>query len=265
MALLSDNFSESEKRFLVQYIKRENPPIPFDEIIIRLNLGEPIDYILGYTYFYGLKIEVSKDTLIPRPETEELVELILNENQTRSGLKILDIGTGSGCIALALKSNLVNAEVTALDVSDAALEITQRNSVQLDLNINFIPLDILNEHLWSQLANYDIIVSNPPYIPQEEKKDMTSSVVDYEPHLALFVENDPLIFYKQILKFATSHLYADGLVYFETSQTIQLEECEGFQIEKRKDLSGNWRFLKCVSTTLFLEEVKPFIIVNRKA
>jgi release factor glutamine methyltransferase len=249
VALLSDNFSDSEKRFLLQYIEKENPSIPFEEIISRINQGEPIDYILGYTYFYGLKIEVSKDTLIPRPETEELVEFILNENQTRSGLKILDIGTGSGCIALALKSNLVNAEVTALDVSNNAIEIAQRNTVQLDLNVNFIHLDILNENLWSQLANYDIIVSNPPYIPQEEKTDMTTSVLDYEPHLALFVENDPLIFYKQILKFATFHLNPKGLVYFETSQTIQLEEYEGFQIEKRKDLSGNWRFLKCVSNS----------------
>ncbi len=247
MASLSDNFSESEKRFLLQYIEKENPTIPFDEIINRLNLGEPIDYILGYTYFYGLKIEVSKDTLIPRPETEELVEFILNENQTRSGLKILDIGTGSGCIALALKSKLVDAEATALDLSAAALDIAHKNSVYLNLNINFIQLDILNEHLWSKLANYDIIVSNPPYITQEEKKDMTSSVLDYEPHLALFVENDPLIFYKQILKLATSHLHPWGLVYFETSQTIQLEESSAFQIEKRKDLSGNWRFLKCIS------------------
>lgn len=246
MALLSDIFSESEKSFLLQYIEKENPAIPLDEIVLRLNQGEPIDYILGYTYFYGLKIEVSKDTLIPRPETEELVEFILNENQTRSGLKILDIGTGSGCIALALKSKLVDTEVTAIDVSGAAVEIAQKNSVHLDLNINFIQLDILNEHLWSKLANYDIIVSNPPYIAQEEKKDMTSSVLDYEPHLALFVENDPFIFYKQILKLATSYLYPNGLVYFETSQTIQLEEFSAFQIEKRKDLSENWRFLKCI-------------------
>lgn len=247
MALLSDNFSKSEKRFLLQYIEKENLTIPFDEIITRLNQGEPIDYILGYTYFYGLKIEVSKDTLIPRPETEELVELILNENQTRSGLKILDIGTGSGCIALALKSKLVNVEITALDVSIGALEIAQKNSDYLDLNINFIQLDMLNENLWSQLTNYDIIVSNPPYIPQEEKKDMTTSVLDYEPHLALFVENDPLLFYKKILKFATSHLSPKGLVYFETSQTIQLGEYESFHIEKQKDLSGNWRFLRCDS------------------
>ncbi len=249
MALLSDNFSESEKSFLLRYIERENPTTPFDEIISRLNLGEPVDYILGYTYFYGLKIEVSKDTLIPRPETEELVELILKENQTRSGLKVLDIGTGSGCIALALKSKLLDAEVTALDVSSAALEIAQKNSVHLDLNINLLQLDMLNKKQWSQLGNYDIIVSNPPYIPQEEKKDMTTSVLDYEPHLALFVENDPFIFYKQILKFATSHLHPKGLVFFETSQTIQLEEYQGFQIEKQKDLSGNWRFLKCVKTS----------------
>lgn len=242
---LNSNFTPGEKKFLERYIAAESPSISHEDIERRLNLGEPIDYILGYTYFYGLKIEVSKDTLIPRPETEELVELILNENQPRSGLKILDIGTGSGCIALALKSKLVDAEITALDVSYPALEIAQKNFSQLDLDIDFIPLDILNEKLWSQLANYDIIVSNPPYIPQEEKHDMTASVLDYEPHLALFVENDPLVFYKQILKFASSHLNSEGLVYFETSQTIQLEGYEGFQVEKRKDLSGNWRFLKC--------------------
>lgn len=245
MALLSDNFSESEKKFLYQYIEKENPSLDFNEIISRLNEGEPIDYILGYTYFYGLKIEVSKDTLIPRPETEELVELILKENQTKTGLKILDIGTGSGCIALALKYKLINAEITAIDVSKEALEIATENSNQLGLYINFIQLDILDEQLWTQLTNYDIIVSNPPYIPLEEKNEMTASVLDYEPHLALFVEKDPLIFYKQILKFATSHLNPNGLVYFETSQTIQLEEYESFQIEKIKDLSGNWRFLKC--------------------
>lgn len=245
MALLSDIFSESEKRFLLQYIEKENPTIPFVEIITRLNLGEPIDYILGYTYFYGLKIEVSEDTLIPRPETEELVELIVNENKTKSGLKILDIGTGSGCIALALKSKLVNAEVSAIDVSSAALEIAKRNSSQLDLNINYIQLDILNYNRWSQLDNFDIIVSNPPYIPIHEKEEMTASVLNYEPHLALFVENDPLIFYRKILEFASHYLNRDGRVYFETSQTLQLEEFENFRIEKKKDLSGNWRFLKC--------------------
>ena len=244
---LNASYSSDEIRFLEQYIVREKPLLSDSEISARLNCGEPIDYILGYTYFYGLKIEVSKDTLIPRPETEELVELIFNANQTRSGLKILDIGAGSGCIALALKSKLAEAEVTALDVSHAALEIAKKNSSHLNLNINFIQQDILNENLWSQLANYDIIVSNPPYISLEEKNGMTPSVLDYEPHMALFVENDPLTFYKQILKFASSHLHPNGYVYFETSQTIQLEEYEGFQIEKRRDLSGNWRFLKCIS------------------
>lgn len=214
-------------------------------IIQRLNEGEPIDYILGYTYFYGLKVLVSKDTLIPRPETEELVEIILKENLKKTKLKILDIGTGSGCIALALKSKLADAEITAIDVSNAALEIAHKNSRVLGLDINFILLDILNEQLWPKLGSYDIIVSNPPYIPQAEESDMTSSVLDYEPHLALFVEKDSLVFYKQILKFAQAHLHSTGIVYFETSQSIQLEEFDGFQIEKKRDLSGNWRFLKC--------------------
>lgn len=242
---LNNRYSESEKKFLYQYLDREKPKLDIDCIIQRLNAGEPIDYILGYTYFYGLRIEVSKGTLIPRPETEELVELVLSENQSKVGLKILDIGTGSGCIALTLKSKLTHAEASAIDISSAALEIAKRNSNQLDIDINFIQLDILNENLWSQLDNFDIIVSNPPYISINEKEDLRSSVLDFEPHLALFVENDPLIFYKKILKFASSHLNSNGLIYFETSQSIQLEEYSGFQIEKRKDLSGNWRFLKC--------------------
>ena len=252
MAVLSDIFSESEKRFLLQYIKKENPAIPLDEIILRLNQGEPIDYILGYTYFYGLKIEVNKDTLIPRPETEELVELILNENQTRSGLKILDIGTGSGCIALALKSKLVDTEVTAIDVSGVAIEIAQKNSVHLDLNINFIQLDILNEHLWSKLANYDIIVSNPPYIAQEEKKHMTSSVLDYEPHLALFVDDsDALLFYRKIAELAKKNLKENGKLYFEINQylgkeTVELLENLGFNdVVLKKDIYGNDRIIQC--------------------
>jgi len=215
------------------------------DIIQRLNEGEPIDYILGYTYFYGLKVLVSKDTLIPRPETEELVEIIVDENLQKTQLKILDIGTGSGCIALALKSKLADAEVTAIDVSNPALEMARKNSRVLGLDINFISLDILDEQLWSHLGSYDIIVSNPPYISMAEKNDMTSSVLDYEPHLALFVDHEPLIFYRQILKFAHAHLHFTGIVYFETSQSIQLEEFGGFQIEKRRDLSGNWRFLKC--------------------
>lgn len=245
MASLSDNFSESEKRFLLQYIAKEKTTIPFDEIISRLNQGEPIDYILGYTYFYGFKIWVDQNTLIPRPETEELVELIINENKHRDSLHILDIGTGSGCIALALKSQLANNSLTAIDVSTSALDLARKNAEFHDLNIDFIPIDVLNEDEWSKLGQYDIIVSNPPYIPQKEKKDMISSVIDYEPHLALFVGNDPFIFYKQILKLATSHLQPNGLVYFETSQTNQLDSYQGFMIEKIKDLSENWRFLKC--------------------
>lgn len=245
MAELSSNFTDSEKRFLLQYIEKEKSSIPLDEIISRLNQGEPIDYILGYTYFYGLKIGVNSHTLIPRPETEELVELIINENISKDSMKILDIGTGSGCIALALKYNLPTSTITAIDVSQEAIEKAKENSKNLNLEIDFKLVNILDESQWNQLGEYDIIVSNPPYISVEEKKDMSDSVLDFEPHLALFVEQDPLIFYKKILEFAKTHLSKNGKVYFETSQLNQLEEFKGYDIKKIKDLSGNWRFLKC--------------------
>lgn len=246
MLELNSNFTDSEKRFLLQYIEKENSSILLDEIITRLNQGEPIDYILGYIYFYGLKIGVNSHTLIPRPETEELVELIINENKSKDNLKILDIGTGSGCIALALKKNLPTSQISGIDISQEAIEKAKQNAVNLNLEIDFKQVDILDKSLWNNLGEYDIIVSNPPYISVEEKKEMSNSVLDFEPHLALFVEQDPLIFYKKILEFAKTHLAEKGLVYFETSQLTQLEEYPNFQIKKIKDLSENWRFLKCI-------------------
>lgn len=246
METLNNLYSDSEKRFLLQYIEKENSSILLDEIITRLNLGEPIDYIIRYTYFYGLKISVNSHTLIPRPETEELVELIINENKSKDNLKILDIGTGSGCIALALKKNLPTSQITAIDISKEAIEKAKQNAVNLNLEIDFKQVDILDKSLWNNLGEYDIIVSNPPYISVEEKNEMSNSVLDFEPHLALFVEQDPLIFYKKILEFATTHLSEKGQVYFETSQLTQLEEYPNFQIKKIKDLSENWRFLKCI-------------------
>jgi release factor glutamine methyltransferase len=244
---LNNTFSDSEKRFLLQYIEKEKLEIPFDEIITRLNSGEPIDYILGYTYFYGLKVRVNKDTLIPRPETEELVELIIEENKSRNNLRIIDIGTGSGCIALALKKNIPTAEITAIDISETAIQKAKENAQNTGLEIDFKLVNILDKTQWNLLDQFDIIVSNPPYISQDEKTEMSNSVLDFEPHLALFVEEDILIFYKKIMEFASSHLTENGTVYFETSQLKQLEEYPGFEIKKIKDLSGNWRFLKCKS------------------
>lgn len=241
---LNHLYSDSEKNFLLQYIEKEYPVLPLEEVILRLNQGEPIDYILGYTYFYGLKIRVNTSVLIPRPETEELVEWIIQENKQKENLKILDIGTGSGCIALALKENLLNSILTAIDLSENALEVARKNAIENNVLLDIQKLDILNEDEWPNLGQFDLIVSNPPYIRFNEKATMSPSVLDYEPHGALFVENDPLIFYKKILEFSQEHLHKDGLVYFETSQFQQLLDYDGFQIERRMDLSGNWRFLK---------------------
>lgn len=249
-SLLSTLYSESEKKFLLQYLRRERPGSDYGDIIARLNKGEPIDYILGYTYFYGLKIYVDSSTLIPRPETEELVALIVEENKHRSHLKIVDIGTGSGCIAVALSQHLHTSYISAWDISPAAIEKAKENADAYSVNIDFQCRDICSETLLEVETLFDIIVSNPPYIPEYELSSLSPSVLDYEPRTALIAEKDPLIFYRKILDFARTHLSAEGRVYFETSQVIQLESYPGFQIEKIKDMSGNWRFLKCVKLSV---------------
>jgi release factor glutamine methyltransferase len=242
---ISKIYSPSEANFLFNYIHREKLEIGIEVIAHRLNQNEPIDYILGYTYFYDVKINVDTSTLIPRPETEELVEMILQENKSRSDLRILDIGTGSGCIAIALAKNLNSPSITAIDVSESALSLCQKNAFENNVQIDFIKNDILNQDNWLD-GNYDIIVSNPPYISRKEADKLNVSVKNFEPGIALFVEDeDPLLFYKEILGFAKSRLHKNGLVYFETHQDYQLNEFSGFQIKSIKDMSGSLRFLKC--------------------
>jgi release factor glutamine methyltransferase len=242
---ISKIYSPSEANFLFNYIHREKVEIGIEVIAHRLNQNEPIDYILGYTYFYDVKINVDTSTLIPRPETEELVEMILQENKSRSDLRILDIGTGSGCIGIALAKNLNSPSITAIDVSESALSICQKNAFENNVQIDFIKNDILNQDNWLE-GNYDIIVSNPPYISRKEADKLNASVKNFEPGIALFVEDeDPLLFYKEILGFAKRRLHKNGLVYFETHQDYQLNEFSGFQIKSIKDMSGNLRFLKC--------------------
>ena len=172
----------------------------------------PVQYLLGKTNFYGLDFEVNENVLIPRPETEELVEWIINENSNRDKskkLKILDIGTGSGCIAVSLAKNLPDAEVCAIDVSKKALEIAKRNAANNNVEVIFILQDILE--LEELKYNFDIIVSNPPYVRNLEKQEIKKNVLEYEPHLALFVEdNDALIFYRKIASLAQKSLFENG-------------------------------------------------------
>lgn len=217
----------------------------------RLLKQEPIQYILGKTTFYDLSLRVTPATLIPRPETEELVAWVLSDWKTSTQtIKAVDIGTGSGCIALALKSNLPKLAITAIDVSLEALEVVRFNSENLNLPIETLQLDILKDSLPKN--NLDFIVSNPPYVCETEKSVMRANVLEYEPDLALFVaDTDPLIFYRRILELANFSVKEEGSVYFEINERfaedtiIMAKELGWGSIEVRKDIFGRDRMLRC--------------------
>jgi release factor glutamine methyltransferase len=221
-------------------------------ILADLQQEKPIQYIIGEAWFYGLQFEVNENTLIPRPETEELVEWILNSPITHhpSPITILDIGTGTGCIPISLKANLPQANVSAIDVSEKALEVAKRNAVSNKVEINFIQTNILEVEDLNQ--HFDVIVSNPPYVRNLEKEEIKKNVLDYEPHLALFVEDtDALLFYRKIAQLALKNLAPNGLLFFEINQylgkeTVELLENLGFKnIELKKDMYGNDRMIRC--------------------
>ena len=221
----------------------------FNQIIKELKQQKPLQYVLGETTFFGLNFKVNENVLIPRPETEELVDWILQENTLQSPT-ILDIGTGSGCIAISLKKNIPNATVFALDISEKALELAQENARLNQSQIHFLHRDILNNTL-EDLPQFDIIVSNPPYIRELEKQQMHNNVLEHEPHLALFVTNEnPLIFYDKISSLAREKLQKEGLLFFEINQYLGTEmqnllQKKSFsEIEIRKDLNQNERMLK---------------------
>ena len=215
----------------------------------RLKQNEPIQYVLGKTEFYGLPFKVNNHVLIPRPETEELVDWILKSNDKAESVNILDIGTGSGCIAIALAKKMPNNTVYALDVSDAALKVAQENAELNEVDINFIAEDILKVD--SMDVKFNIIVSNPPYVREQEKEQMQANVVDYEPHEALFVKNnDALLFYRAIAVMAKENLHEGGALYFEINEflgeeTKSLLSDSGFsKVELKKDMSGKDRMIK---------------------
>ncbi len=219
-------------------------------ILERLKNNEPIQYILGKAYFYDLEFIVSPDVLIPRPETEELVDKIIKENNTKGNLNILDIGTGSACIAVTLSINLSNANVAAYDISEKALNIAKQNAAKHKANIKPEVKDILKTQNTHEKTKFDIIVSNPPYVTKKEADLMRKNVLDYEPHLALFVENDkPLLFYKAICNYAKLNLKKGGSLYFEINEAygndiVELCQTFGFKnITLYKDLSGKNRIV----------------------
>ncbi len=225
----------------------------WSSILEQLKKEIPIQYILGVTHFYGLEFEVNSAVLIPRPETEELVDWIIQKSKIKnqkSKLKILDIGTGSGCIAIALAKNLPNAQVFALDVSEQALATAKTNAEKNQVQLSFIHQSILETLDLGQ--QFDIIVSNPPYVRELEKLEIKKNVLDNEPHLALFVEdNDALIFYRKIAQLAQKNLNPQGQLYFEINQYLGQEMLDllremGFKnSELRQDIYGNDRMIQC--------------------
>jgi release factor glutamine methyltransferase len=222
--------------------------------IKRLLKHEPVQYVLNEAWFCGLKLYVDKNVLIPRPETEELVEWIISGCKFPiDQLSILDIGSGSGCIAIALKRRLGKATVWSCDISNEALEVARKNSVMLGVDVNFIELDFLQEEQREKLPSFDIIVSNPPYIAFHEKKEMLPNVLQYEPAAALFVpDNNALVFYKAIADFGKSHLTKNGIIYTEINEslaeaTASLFQQNAYTTEIKKDMQGKERMIKAIS------------------
>ena len=281
--LILENFHQIKRIDLAlnpQMEMNDKQLLYWERVLADLKKQKPIQYILGETEFYGLPFLVNENTLIPRPETEELVELIIKQNskseippepkvngaKLNSKLKILDIGTGSGCIAIALKKNLPNSEVFAIDISEEALETAKKNAQINQVEIHFIQADILKINNLEQLptsnpkletlnpkleTQFDIIVSNPPYVRNLEKQEINPNVLEYEPHLALFVEDeDALLFYRKIAQLALKSLSPNGRLYFEINQylgkeTVELIESFGFKnVVLHKDIYGNDRMIE---------------------
>ena len=265
---LADLFSEREIKMLLKYavaerfqlddtqllllnemLLSESDLLYFRNVIKRLKHNEPAQYIFENTHFYGLELKVDSRALIPRPETEELVQWV-KESYIENNPKILDLCTGSGCIALALKSAFLNSEVLGIDVSTEAIALARENAILTGLNVDFEESDVLNNDL-KKYYRFDCWVSNPPYIPLMDKLNMKENVLLFEPHLALFVENeDPLLFYRKIGEKAILNLINEGYLFLEIHELyaipiIELLQSQGFvNIQLRKDLQGKDRMIR---------------------
>jgi release factor glutamine methyltransferase len=232
----------------------------YRQYFARLADATPVQYVLGHAWFMGQRFRVNEDVLIPRPETEELVSWIIDEDalvrrEAAGGrrqdvsLTIIDIGTGSGCIPIMLEKNIPGADIHGIDISADALAVARANATSLEASVKFHKIDILDESQWSTLPMANIIVSNPPYVPLSDKQSMSAHVLDHEPHLALFVpDEDPLLFYRTIIQFAEKKLKPGGLIFFETHHELasKLMLMAGGKSELRKDMSGKDRMVKIV-------------------
>lgn len=257
---ISDWVFENETG-LKKWERRENKNIQLKENVEKkiendlqqLLIHKPVQYVLNEAWFYKMKFFVDENVLIPRPETEELIEWIINDFKKEKGSKptnILDIGTGSGCIPIALKKELPCLNITTIDVSKKALSVAKKNAENLKAKIDFLIIDFLNENDWKPLQIYDTIVSNPPYIPIAEKEILSKNVTGFEPGIALFVENkDPFIFYKKIAEFSEKHLKETGKIYVEVHEEYAKDvkaifESSGYETEIKKDIYRKERMLK---------------------
>ena len=256
---IMENITGSNKTERMLY---KNAVLTNDEEIKLLNYTErllqhePVQYVLNESWFSGSKFYVDKNVLIPRPETEELVEwFITNYIHSTDHLKIIDIGTGSGCIPISLKRKIRTAEIWACDISPGALDVAKRNAASSGTDITFIQLDFLDKEQWLQLPCFDIIISNPPYVPEKDKKEMNSNVLHYEPANALFVpDNDSLVFYKAIAAFGTTHLNKYGSIYTEIHEnsgnaTIDVFQAAGYIAELKKDMQNKDRMIKATTSS----------------
>ena len=239
------------KNILGEGLLSEDQVAELQSIIKRIEEGEPLQYILENAHFYGLDLFVDERVLIPRPETEELVYWILQDHKKEKFLKVLDIGTGSGCIPLSLKKERPDWVISALDASEGALEVAAKNAHKLDLHIHFLHLDFLDRDTWTSLPFFDLIVSNPPYIPRKEMGLMPSNVVRYEPDMALFVANEqPLIFYERIARFGQDKLSSNGAIYVELNEynagevRAVFEKAGYTEVVVQKDMQGKARMLR---------------------
>jgi len=258
MAILFDHFVALKRHEILSGSARrisESELLKIHFACKELLKQRPIQYIIGTAWFYGEAFKVTEAVLIPRQETEELCDWIIKDSNAaykkEPGLSILDIGTGSGCIAITLKKNIKNASVSALDISAEALKVARENAASLNVDINFLEADILKNDQWP-VGHFDIIVSNPPYVRELEKELMKPNVLDHEPHLALFVDNDaPLVFYEAIARFALKSLTENGKLYFEINESLENEmklllETLGFsQLEFKKDMNNKFRMVRC--------------------
>lgn len=221
-------------------------------ILEELKTGIPLQYILQIADFYGHRFIVKPGVLIPRPETEELVDWIIKEirSNTLSKLNLVDIGTGTGCIPISIKIKHPESNITGIDISEVALAVAKENAVSLHADVQFIKGDILNDGMMFNPHSFDVIVSNPPYIKLSEKSSMHANVIHNEPHIALFVpDEDPLLFYRRIILFSQKYLKPTGLLFFEINEhlgmeTLQLLKQYSLQAELRKDISGKDRMIK---------------------